>query len=379
MSSNNKILEDNDDNNDELKLDHLPTSPKDKTSKARNTLSFNSLPSENSIYGGYSYEFQSDLLDSLRVLSISLQQELDIIIKYFPGLQYQPYENNILFERSSVQTIEIKYQITNETIPEHLLSEYQVELILNIINTYPKQENSCNCRAVNCAILSRQECQSLKDRLNDISQQHTKNGHNGLIMMMIYIDNKMSSLNKNTMPLLIKDESSTLHSAFKSSSASSSVGNIVGNIGGNIGGNNINQNGFFDSLNSLHIKDKDEDNKNKQKQAKILPGSFSSFQDVLTTQTRDERKVEEKYAAIDEQLPAPKMCGAIWGRNGELIFFNNIIRKRPKNGKKLEIKQERDGIKSFQDYNKFIENRGANHIHSDELQSVRKRVFGKFK
>lgn len=81
--------------------------------------------------------------------------------------------------------------------------------------------------------------------------------------------------------------------------------------------------------------------------------------------------------SIDEKLPSPKMCGAVWGRNGQLIFFNNILRKRPKNGKKLEIEQERNNIKSLQDYNEFIENCGANNIHSDELQSVRKRVFGK--
>ena len=101
------------------------------------------------------------------------------------------------------------------------------------------------------------------------------------------------------------------------------------------------------------------------KDDRILPGSFSSFQDVLTSKTRDERKLEEKYAKIDSKLPSPKMCGAIWGRNGQLIFFNNIIRKRPKNGKKLEIERERDDIKSFQDYNNFIGNRGANHIHCD--------------
>ena len=138
----------NEDNNelkmDELKMDHLPKSSQKeeylmrKGRKQSSTISLKSLQSDGSMYG-HSHEYQSDLLDALRVLSISLQQELDIIVEYFPGLQYHPYESNILFEKSSVQTIEIKYQITNESIPEHLLSLHQVQLILNILNTYPKE------------------------------------------------------------------------------------------------------------------------------------------------------------------------------------------------------------------------------------------------
>ena len=71
------------------------------------------------------------------------------------------------------------------------------------------------------------------------------------------------------------------------------------------------------------------------------------------------------------------MCGAVWGRNGQLIYFNNVLRKRPKNGTKSQVKEERDSIISFEDYNKFIEKCGASDVHCDELQSVRKSVFGK--
>ena len=106
--------------------------------KSRKTVSFASLPSESNLYGNDDIQ-QSDLLDSLHLLTITLQQELDLMVKYFPGLQYQPYETRILPEQSSVQTIELKYSNMNETIPIHLTPDYEVQLILNILNTYPNQ------------------------------------------------------------------------------------------------------------------------------------------------------------------------------------------------------------------------------------------------
>lgn len=91
-----------------------------------------------------------------------------------------------------------------------------------------------------------------------------------------------------------------------------------------------------------------------------------------------EKKKEAEFAKIDEAVICPKMFGAVWGRGGQLIVFGNVLNKKVRNSKKDLLRQERDGLRSFQDYNGFIERCGAKHVHSQELHQIRKEVFGMF-
>ena len=191
--------------------------------------------------------------------------------------------------------------------------------------------------------------------MNAIATKHCKDGHNCLMLILIYLEEKFANF--------CNEITENEHSQTPPNN----------NNDKNKLGTNIEENCFFDSLNSKnssggHYISKDRKNK-------ILPSTFTTLEDIKTTQTQLEIAQQDEYKVIDERIICPKMCGAVWGKDGHLIYFSNILIKSKKS-KQMQLEQQRNNMQSLHDYNEFIEHVGANNVHSDALHSIRKRVFG---
>eukprot|EP01083_Nonionella_stella_P077220 210741_1 len=333
---------------------NLSDNNKDEDSKIQFIPSKPRLLTEGSLYHKPDHdEQQSDFLDSLQILSISLQDEINLIQQYFPAII------TLIEDESMSHDATIIDFIINSDDPLQIQTN-SIDLSIVCNRYYPKEEHTCHCRTLTCALISPAECTVLKNKLNLIAQQLTKERHNCMIMMLIELEKRLSNLNTKGMNLQNTDMSQM---PARNTSVLSGLGTM----------RLLNNSGFFDSLNSLH--DVATRNLNKQKQEHILPSSFTALQDIQTTKTKNEKAVEDTYAKTDRNQLCPKMCGAVWGANGQLIFFNNILIKRHRNGRKLSLQQDRNSMVSLHDYNQFIEKCGADGIHSEELHSIRKRVF----
>merc|ERR1719461_662473 len=137
----------------------------------------------------------------------------------------------------------------------------------------------------------------------------------------------------------------------------------------------IGENGFFDSLNSKNLNGHNPNSQNEDDKNKILPGTFTTLEDIQTTQTQPEIVQNSEYVTNDEKIICPKMCGAIWGKDGQLIYFNNITLRKTKKEKKMQLAKQKNTMRTLADYNDFLENMGAHNVHTEALHSIRKRVF----
>eukprot|EP01084_Bolivina_argentea_P118127 209653_1 len=189
-------------------LSHTHSSNNNMISKK--TTSFASLPSDGSLYHKQdSDEQQSDFLDSLQILSISIQNEIELIKSYFNGIKINILENDInifdddikLYNNNninahtphSMSSMTFDFKMIQFIINAPNSMSNPIELYVKCSDNYPNGEQSCYCRSISCSLLSKTENQILKNHLNFLAESQLHDGHNCIIIILISLENRFNN------------------------------------------------------------------------------------------------------------------------------------------------------------------------------------------